>query len=254
MDNASLIRLYNEEIVNCSSHIYHVDEEYKNMKKGLNRSLATALFANKVLLIEGESERVLFEKVLEETNPTYELDGGYILSVDGVKFKPYFDVLNALNITTIVKTDNDLKAKRNSKIQFDLIGLNRCLELINIDKFNYIEIDYSTKDENDKIIWRDGDKKRKVMESKKQIYINKKATIDLLEENDIYLSEVDLEDDLFSVIGERMKSILDKDNPINYLQQSKMINMIELTNGLDKNDCETIIEHDLFTALKRLVN
>src|SRR5699024_3350211 len=133
MDNASLIRLYNEEIVNCSSHIYHVDEEYKNMKKELNRSLATALFANKVLLIEGESERVLFEKVLEETNPTYELDGGYILSVDGVKFKPYFDVLNALNITTIVKTDNDLKAKRNSKIQFDLIGLNRCLELINID-------------------------------------------------------------------------------------------------------------------------
>lgn len=254
MDDASLIRLYSEENVMSKSHIYHVDDEYKNMKKELNRSLATALFANKVLLIEGESERVLFEKILEETYPTYELDGGYILSVDGVKFKPYFDVLNALNITTIVKTDNDLKAKNNQISHFDLIGLNRGLELIGEKKKDFIVIDYSTVDENNKTVWMIADKKRKVSEEKQKIYKDEHETIKLLKENNIFLSEIDLEHDLYNVLGDRINNILDNENPVNYLQQAKMINMIELTKGLSDKDCKTIIEHDLFAALKRLVD
>jgi len=254
MDNASLIRLYNDEIVNCASHIYHVDEDYKEMKKELNRSLATALFANKVLLIEGPSERVLFEKVLEQTNPTYELDGGYILEVDGVKFKPYYDVLKALNIITIVKTDNDLKAKRGEKKHFDLIGLNRCLELIGESKKDYVEIDYSTKDINGETIWKESEKTIEVKKEKFNIYHREAELIKKINYRDIYLSIIDLEHDLYEVIGGRMEEILEKSDPITHLQYAKMVNMIELTKGLTKDDCEKIINHDLFKVLKRLVD
>src|SRR5699024_8897888 len=93
----------------------------------------TALFTDKVLLVEGGSEKVLFEKVLSVVKPTYELEGGYLLLVDGIKFKPYFEVLKNLDITPIVKTDNDLKAKKNNSTTFDTIGFNRCVELLNQD-------------------------------------------------------------------------------------------------------------------------
>ena len=181
MDNASLIRIYTEGRVNCASHIYHVDEDYKKMKKELNRTLATALFADKVLLIEGPSERVLFEKVLEETYPTYELEGGYILEVDGIKFKPYYKVLRALDITTIVKTDNDLKAKRGNGTHFDLIGFNRCLELVGRNKKEFVEIDYSTVDEDGKKVWLVSEKERLVKEEKRSVYQDEEQTIKFLE-------------------------------------------------------------------------
>lgn len=254
MDNASLIRLYNDETVNCASHIYHVDDDYKDMKKELNRSLATALFANKVLLIEGPSERVLFEKVLEETYPTYELNGGYILEVDGVKFKPYYKVLRALNIKAIVKTDNDLKAKRGNGTQFDLIGFNRCLDLIDENKMEHVVIDYSSKDENNKIVWMISDKIELVKREKYNIYQRETELINELNSKNIYLSKIDLEHDLYEVIGDTMEEILSNSNPIDYLQAAKMINMIELTKGLTKADCEEIINHELFKALKRLVD
>lgn len=254
MDAASLIRIYSKDRVDCASHIYYVDEDYRNVKKELNRSLATALFAEKVLLIEGPSERVLFEKILEELYPTYELDGGYILEVDGIKFKPYYDVLNALDIFTIVKTDNDLKAKRSNKFHFDLIGLNRCLDLVNMEKKEYVEIDYTTMDKDGKLVQLVSTKERLVKEEKRKIYVNEKETINALREKEIYLSEIDLEHDLFEVLGKRLEEILDNSNPIKYLQNAKMLNMLELTNGLNEKDCRLIINHNLFKALKRLVD
>lgn len=253
VDNASLIRVFSEERIQCASHIYKVDEEYAEIKKELNRSLSTALFANKVLLIEGPSERVLFEKVLEETYPTYELEGGYILEVDGIKFKPYYKVLKDLEIETIVKTDNDLKSKSNNKTSFDLIGLNRCLELIGQDKKEAVKIDYSTIDEHGKKQWLKSRKELLLRAKKERIYSSEVKDIELLKSKDIYLSKIDLEHDLYEVIDDEMVEILG-DNPVKYLQNSKMLNMITLTKGLKKEDCEKIINHDLFKALKRLVD
>jgi len=253
MDNAALIRIYNENRVNCASHIYHVDEDYKKMKKELNRSLATALFANKVLLIEGPSERLLFEKVLEETHPNYELDGGYILEVDGIKFKPYYEVLKALNIEVLVKTDNDLKGKSSKKTHFDLIGFNRCLDLLGREKKEFVEINYTSKDQNGNTIWKESDKKRLMKEKKEMIFQSESELIENFEKCGIYLSQIDLEHDLYEVLGERMIQILYNENPIHYLQKAKMLHMILLTNELTFEDCYLILNHRLFKAVKGLV-
>lgn len=254
MDNASLIRIYSKDTVVCESYIYQVDDEYKKVKKELNRSLATALFAEKVLLVEGPSEKVLFEKILEEVYPTYELDGGYILDVSGIKFKPYSKVLKKLNIDVIVKTDNDLKAKRGQPKVFDLIGLQRCLNLLNIEdneisSIDPVEINYFHKRGKNFSV---STKNKKITEMKLKIYEEYSDDINKMKEKQIYLSKLDLEHDLFEVIGTRMKEILG-DNPIKYLQDHKLINMIELTNSLLKDDCEKIIEHPLFESLRKLV-
>jgi len=76
----------------------------------LNRCLSEAIFANKVLLVEGPSEYMLFSKVLSVVHPFYEVDGIYILPVDGVGFETYFSILDELEIFNVVKTDNDLRA------------------------------------------------------------------------------------------------------------------------------------------------
>ncbi|MBW0931379.1 ATP-dependent nuclease [Priestia megaterium] len=252
MDNASLIRIHSKSRTNCESYIYHVEDTYKDVKKELNKSLATALFAEKVLLVEGPSEKVLFEKILEEVYPSYELNGGYLLEVDGINFEPYVKVLKALDIAPIVKTDNDLKAKRGQPKNFDLIGINRCLRLIDAPTKNAVEIDY--------FVTNDAGKEEKDLKLKEQLIYDKK--IELFQENNeeivqlkernIFLSQIDLEHDLYEVIGERMEEILG-DSPIQYLQSHKLLNMIELTKELKKEDCQLIINHNLFEALRKLV-
>lgn len=255
MDNASLIRIYSEERIDCQSYIYNVNKEYKSVKKELNRALSTALFAEKVLLVEGPSEKVLFEKILEEVYPTYELDGGYLLDVSGIKFKPYVDVLKGLNIIPIVKTDNDLKAKRGNPTTFDLIGITRCLNLIETDKeesIDSVQIDYFYENDKGKKVWTNQVKKQMIKDKKLELYESYKDSIKKLKENNIYLSKIDLEHDLYEVIGDRMEVILGSD-PINYLQDHKLLNMIELANKLTKEDCLKIINHPLFGALRKLV-
>ncbi|WP_404354656.1 AAA family ATPase [Cytobacillus firmus] len=86
MEDTRLIRIYSKEKVECTSYLYNIDVSYKSIKKKLNRALSNALFAEKVLMIEGPSEKVLFEKVMSEINPDYELNGGFILEVGGTVF------------------------------------------------------------------------------------------------------------------------------------------------------------------------
>ena len=169
MDNATLIRVYSQDKTDCESYTYKVTEEFSTIKKELNEALSVALFSDRVLLIEGPSEKALFEKVLSVVSPTYELEGGYLLLVDGIKFKPYFDTLNGLNILAIAKTDNDLKAKRGNPYSFDLIGFNRCLNLINSSPLDAVTIDYSTTDENGKKQRLTSDKDRLTLSKKRDL-------------------------------------------------------------------------------------
>ena len=63
MDNVTLIKLYNPEKISGKSVKYDVPKEYRNNKAKLNTELSEAIFAEKVLLVEGASEKILFERV-----------------------------------------------------------------------------------------------------------------------------------------------------------------------------------------------
>ena len=91
------------------SKYYIVPNEYKNNKQKFNSALSEAIFYDEVMLVEGQSEKVLFEYILQKKNPKYECKGKYILSVEGIGFIDYYDILKSLGIKCIVKTDNDIK-------------------------------------------------------------------------------------------------------------------------------------------------
>lgn len=247
MEDTRLIRIYSKEKIECSSHLYNIDPSFRSIKKKLNRDLANALFAERVLLVEGPSEKVLFEKILDEISPDYELNGGYILEVNGASFKHYIDTLNKLQIKTIVKTDNDLRTKKGKKGVFEVFGLNRCLNLIDEEGVEEIEIDLP-----------EGIKKKErieiLNEKKREIFKDYKELIIELRTQNIYLSEVDLENDLYEALGDRMEEIFNTKDPVTYLQSKKLFNMVELIESLTKDDCEVIFNHENFKCLKELYN
>ena len=237
MDHVNLIRIYNEDKIESKSVLYTVPTKFKSQRKMLNRGLVEAIFADRVLLVEGPSENVLFGKVLSEINPFYEADGIYILPVGGFGFMPYYQILDTLQIDNIIKTDNDLR-KIKGKEEYSVLGFSR----LN----NYI---------GEKIL-PDAPIGESGVEAKRKLYDDNREKLDKIRnEYSFYLSRCSLEEDLDEVIHEQMASYLPdaNENPIAYLQDAKNNHMVELVEKLTTEDCRCIYEHYNFACLKEVM-
>lgn len=242
MDDAQLIRISNPNKSIGNSYHHYLSERYKNIKKMLNKGLSQAIFYNTVLLVEGGSEYTLFETVLNFIYPEKEIDGKYILQVDGVGFKKYTELFDALDIAYFVQTDNDLQRKKNSQNEYMTTGFKRGFEIINeTSPLQKVTLDLN--DINNDI---------KLKEKKKEIFNTNKTYIMQLKESNIYLSEIDLENDLYTVMGEDMDEILNTDTPVAKLQERKLFNMVEFVNHLNEYQAQKICEG--FSVLKGFIN
>ena len=239
MDKVNLIRLYNEnKTVSSSSALYVVPNKFKSQRKMLNRGLVEAIFADKVLLVEGPSENVLFGKILSVINPFYEVDGIYILPVGGFGFRPYFDMLKALRIKTIIKTDNDLR-KIKGKEKYSVLGFLRLNNYLDRKILSEEPIDENS------------------VEAKRKLYADNKEELDeIRNQYSLYLSHCSLEEDLDEVIHNQMVIYLKKANndTIGYLQEKKNHHMVELVEKLTDEDCMCIYNHYNFACLKEVMN
>lgn len=238
MDQVNLIRLYNEDkTVSSSSALYVVPNDFKSQRKMLNRGLVEAIFADKVLLVEGPSENVLFGKVLSAINPFYEADGIYILPVGGFGFRPYFKMLKALKIKTIIKTDNDLR-KIKGKEEYSVLGFSRLNGYLDKKILPEVPIDENS------------------VKAKRKLYAdNQKELDEIRNQYFLYLSRCSLEEDLDEVIHDQMVIYLTEANndPIGYLQEKKNYHMVELVEKLTNDDCRCIYDHYNFACLKEVM-
>lgn len=234
MDDVNLVRIYNNGKINGKSTFYKVPSDYEKNRKMLNRTLSEAIFANKVLLVEGPSELLLFEKVLSTINPFFEADGIYVLSVAGIAFETYSQILKKLNIFYIIKTDNDLRTVKGTS-KFSVLGFSRCNKYIPEPLLPTIQITENS------------------VASKRKLYNDNITTLDTIRANSyVYLSKCDLENDLDEFLHDRMVAILG-DNPVDYLQDAKNYHMVEFIEKLTDADCRTIYNHYNFACLKKVV-
>ncbi|MEG0181506.1 MAG: AAA family ATPase, partial [Peptostreptococcaceae bacterium] len=181
MDNVNLIKLYKENKIIGKSYIYNVPKEYAAVKHKLNQNLAEAIYANVVMLVEGPSEKTIFECILREKCPIYEAKGGYILEVQGINFKSYVDVLKSLGVDVIIKTDNDMQKVRGQEIYY-FSGANRCASIIQLSKrYEGDNVDSKKYKENTQY----------VLQLKKDFYDSNSELIATLEEQNVFLSKVD---------------------------------------------------------------
>ena len=234
MDKVNLVRIYNETKIDSSSSFYTVPTEYEKQKQRLNKGLADAIFADKVLLVEGPSEEALFNKVLSTKNEFYEADGIFILQVDGFGFKPYVNILRQLKIPCVVKTDNDLR-KAKGKADYSVMGFMRVNGIIGRDILPTNSIPHNT------------------VTAKQALYDVNRAALDTIRTDyHVYLSHVSLEEDLDEVIHDEMMAYLPEadGDVITYLQDSKKYHMVELVEKLTNTDCEKIYNHYNFACLE----
>lgn len=238
MDQVNLIRIYNEDKIVSKSILYEVPPEFESQRKALNRGLVEAIFADKVLLVEGPSENVLFSKVLSEINPFYEAEGIYILPVGGFGFEPYVNILDKLEIYNVIKTDNDLR-KIKGKEKYSVLGFARLNKYIGEELLPVTPIDENS------------------VEAKRNLYDKYKTELDQIrDESALYLSRCSLEEDLDEVIHDKMIEYLPEANgdAIGYLQDAKNKHMVNLAEKLTSEDCEKIYEHYNFACLKEVMS
>lgn len=242
MDDTQLIRISNPNKSIGNSFHHYLPERYKNIKKMLNKGLSQAIFYNTVLLVEGGSEYTLFEAVLNLIYPTKEIDGKFILQVDGVGFKNYTKLFEALNIVYFVQTDNDIQRIKNSQNEYMLTGFKRCFEIIDeISPLQKVTLDINSED-----------KTIKLKEIKQEIFNKYSSYLSQLNESNIYLSEIDLENDLYKVMGQEMCELLKTDNPVSKLQERKLFNMVEFVKHLNKCQAKKIYKG--FSVLKGFID
>lgn len=240
MDNVNLVRVFNEGRLDTRGVFYTVPDEYRQKKKMLNRGLSEAIFAKKVLLVEGPSENVLFTKVLSEIKPDYEVDGVFILPVNGISFRAYKEILEALDIKTIIKTDNDLR-KTNTPGQYIVLGFSRVNKYVT-----------KTKLPEERIV-ADGSGD---INAKRKLYDhNKECLNQIREEEGIFLSHCGLEEDLDEILHDKLVTYLpdSNGNPIEYLQDAKNYHMVELVDKLSYDDCQVIYDDYNFACLKEVM-
>lgn len=245
MDNVNLVRIFrNGKKINSKSCLYKVNSIFNEKRKYLNKTLAESIFSKIIFLVEGPSEYELFTHVLSLIKPNFELDGIYILPVNGVAFNGYKQVYSALNIPFIIKTDNDLKKAKTegNSDEYIALGFSRINSLIEKDtlteKFAIPAPSYSLVEEKRKLYEQNKDKLEKIQK-----------------ENHIFLSRCSLEEDLEET-GILKALLVDKKTPVKYLKESKLYHMVELISNrkFDKNIANTIYNHPNFICLRDLLN
>lgn len=152
---------------------------------------AEAFFSDCVILVEGPSELIFYNTLAKQIGVDLDRLNISILNVGGVGFIPYIDILNALSINWIVRTDNDITKVPNSDGKYQFSGVNRAIN------FLYYKKDLKEEDKKEaerlKNTFPIINDKRNIT----GIYENFEKIKKILENYGIFLARIDLEEDLY---------------------------------------------------------
>lgn len=175
---------------------------------------AEAFFSSCVFLVEGPSEKLFYEELAQQLSIDLDFHNISILCVDGIQFKVYCEILDAMEIPWVLRTDNDVSGIKGSTNK-RAVGLNRCFSLIKLPNAPDYTSTATSQGLVDGGIW--------------------KAASDRINPHGLFLSKIDLENDLALELGVELLSYSGKGNipdAIKYLQGKKAIRMREF---LSKN-------------------
>jgi putative ATP-dependent endonuclease of the OLD family len=247
MDDTMLIKL---GLSNSHSTMFTVPDNFKNIRKMYSEQVSEAIFYNKVFLVEGPSEKLLFESILNMSNIFMEEKGGYILNIRGIGFKPYFKLLTDIGINVFIRTDNDIKPNNSGKQDYTFPGVKRLIDLFNDNKHVLQQTQ----------TWSHGVHYNSVVkdleQQKKFIYTSQ--DINSLRTQNLFISKNDLEHDMVlassdSIIDDlKDKRLTSTANVVNYLQSSKQKNMVEFVKVMSNTTSQKLYEN--LDGLKEFVD
>lgn len=191
----SIIRLYKTKKGNtkaasngCSKIISDGFEDF-----GYRMSVipAEAFYSDFAILVEGPSELMFYKTLAKQLDVNLDRLNVSVLSVEGVGFKTYVEILNALNIDWVLRTDNDiLKIPKQDGFRF--AGIERGL--------SFMDITWQVEDEDEKTIEKfkpliHGFKDKENISDKVRQAANELRKV--LAKYNVLIADVDLETDLY---------------------------------------------------------
>ena len=114
---------------------------------------AEAFFASCVFLVEGPSEKLFYEELATQLGVDLDFYNITILCVDGIQFKVYCQILDAMEIPWVLRTDNDVSGTRGRPDK-RAVGFNRCFSLMGLPNAPYYPANTSSQDLVDNGAWQ----------------------------------------------------------------------------------------------------
>jgi putative ATP-dependent endonuclease of OLD family len=195
---------------------------------------AEAFFSSVVLLVEGPSEQLFYAELAKANSIDLDFYNISILPVDGVQFKVYVNVLNAMEIPWVLRTDNDVSKITVQGVELrNLAGINRCLDLLGLQKHNHADVTTTAQSLVQSGDWQN--------------------VSNQINPHNTFLSKVDLEDDLAGEMPAQLLSYTGKTNAadaIKYMADKKAIRMRGFLNAY-KSELNTLGDGELAKPLLR---
>lgn len=256
----SIIRLYKTQENETLAASEGCSEIIKKGMEGLGYRMsvipAEAFFADCVLLVEGPSEEMFYKAMAKELGIGLDRLNISVISVNGIGFKTYIYIMEAMRIDWVVRTDNDImKIPKNNAYRY--AGIERglsCLEAgCNIEDESREKVDkYS------KLIHGFSDKES----IPKEVIDAASWLATFMERFDILLADVDLETDMYnSPLHNALKRFYDESDElddmgiIEEMKSQKAINMYNFLKA-EKTELSKLADKKLSLPLwkaKRLV-
>lgn len=214
-----------------------INEAWDNLGYRMSILPAEAFFSRIVMLVEGPSEKLFYTELAKALGIDLDFYNISILTVDGVQFKVYVSVLNAMEIPWVLRSDNDVsKITVQNNEKRNLAGINRCLSLADSEKLPHHSMTTTSQSLVDDGTW--------------------KRTSDIINEKHIYLSKIDLEQDLALELPNQILEFSGKSNlgdSVKYLASKKAIRMREFL-AQYKDHLKSIKEGELAKPLLDCLN
>lgn len=211
-----------------------IESGWEDMSYRMSILPAEAFFSDGIFLVEGPSEMLFYQSLSKAIGIDLDFENLSILSVDGISFKVFISVLDALQIPWVMRTDNDV-SKISGKTEWQHAGINRCLSLIGEKPLDRRDVEFSSQDTINNGDW--------------------KTASDALNPTGIFLSKVDLETDLVEELSDEVRAAVgmpDNDSAIKYLQGKKALRMRKLLQ-LISGDLGKLNSGELVKPLHKLV-
>lgn len=126
-----IVRLYNhgpDTLAAGGGSSSSIAEAFIGFGHRLNIIPAEAFFASIVLLVEGPSEELFYKALADKIGIDLDRFNISILMVDGIGFQPYISLLRSLNIDFVMRTDNDIFRVPQQEV-YRFAGVQRCIEI-----------------------------------------------------------------------------------------------------------------------------
>lgn len=219
----SIIRLYSNglDTLAAGNGVNPFSEaELINFGYRLNVISAEAFFANLVFLVEGPSEQLFYNALADAIGIDLDRLNISILIVDGVGFKSYASLLSSLKIPFVIRTDNDIFQIQKQK-KYRLAGVQRAIGIYQ-NFFPQNEVMESLLKDQSLLVFDTAIPPEANIAYAQQI-------IEILESIGVFLSKIDLENDLYGELPTVTSEFFESDaaGTVSKMQKRKATSMFE---------------------------